>query len=58
VKKQISALLALALLAVLGACGSTPTAPAAVAGGWQASTSAPPADSTGTRVPNLMGSGN
>jgi ABC-type glycerol-3-phosphate transport system substrate-binding protein len=54
--KRISAVLAAVLLAA--ACGSDPTAPAAAAGGWQADASAPPADSTGTRVPNIFGSGN
>jgi hypothetical protein len=58
-KKQISGVLIVAALAAIAACGSSPTAPAATAANHGlADASAPPADSTGGRVPNLMGSGN
>lgn len=61
-KKQISAILALAALAVLAACSTTPTASeTAPPSDWQANettTTSTPADTTSGRIPNMMGSGN
>lgn len=64
-KKQRTAVFALAALAVLGACSSSPTGAAApgrlLADEMVSPTEAPPPqpqDTTTQRVPNMMGSGN
>lgn len=61
-KKQISAVLALAALVVVGACSASPTAarttaPDRVQADEMVPTEAPQ-DTTTQRVPNMMGSGN
>lgn len=64
-KKQLSAVLAVAALVVLAACGSTPTGSDAAAPSRlqtdelvQPSDAPTPQDTTAQRVPNLFGSGN
>jgi hypothetical protein len=58
-KKQIFAVLG--AVTVLAACASTPTAnDANASAGWQANDvpSEAPQDTTTSRIPNMMGSGN